>query len=177
MSQLNYVWEGIGNAPQPPASPALGLDYVDSIFYVSSKPSSTAPSVWVPIGGGGNLPVVPVITASVQAVNTTVTQGVSITAPGGVPTMYAVSIYMKSFGAAASGHVYTETLTYTSADGGGTQTVELILPLDSASVLMETYPLLILAGSTLVASGAYGGGATNDPYTISMRIVSMPLAS
>jgi hypothetical protein len=175
MSQFNYIWNGIGGMPHPPANPAMGLDWVDGTLYVSSKPTSTSPSVWVLVGGGAGI-LVPVITASVQAVNTTVVQGLTIAAPAGVPTMYALSIYLLSKGVSGAGHTYTETITYTAADGSGAQTITLILPLDVANVVMETYPLLVLQGTTLVMSGAYGGGATDDPYTISARAVSMPLA-
>ena len=174
MSQLNCIWEGAANAPQPPASPAVGLDYADSVFYVSSKPTPTAPSVWVPVGGGAI--VVPVVTASVQVVNATVPESLSITAPAGVGTLYCISIYLKALGTGSAGHTYTKTVTYQAADGSGQQTITLILPLNTSNVVMETYPLFILGGSTLTADGVYGGGATNDPYTLSMRIVSMPLA-
>ena len=81
---------------------------------------------------------------------------------------------MKAVGSAASGHTYTKTLTYTAADGSGVQTVTLILPLDTANVVMETYPLLVLGGTTISTVGAYGGGATNDPFTLAETITQMP---
>jgi hypothetical protein len=158
------------NVPVPPEG-ALYWDYNNGNLY-GSLPNS---GKWVLIGDV-NASQVPVVTASVQAVNTTVVQGASITAPAGVPTMYAISLYMEAAGTASAGHTYTETLTYTAADGSGTQNITLVLPLDTPNVVMETYPLLILGGSTLAAVGAYGGGATDDPYTLSIRIVSMPLA-
>jgi hypothetical protein len=170
---MSIAYVGRVSPPLQPVPPegALYWDYINGNLY-GSLPSS---GEWVLISDA-NAAQIPVVTASVQASNTTVVQGTAITAPAGAPTMYAVSIYLKAVGTASAGHKYTETLTYTAADGSGTQTITLILPLDSANVVMETYPLLILAGSSLVATGAYGGGATDDPYTISMRIVSMPLA-
>jgi hypothetical protein len=168
---ISYV--GRVSPPLQPVPPegALYWDYVNGNLY-GSLPNS---GEWVLIGDA-NASQIPAVTASVQAVNTTTVQGVSITAPSGVPTMYAVSLYLKAIGTASAGHKYTETLTYTAADGSGTQTITLVLPLDSPNVVMETYPLLIQEGTSLVITGTYGGGATDDPYTISMRIVSMPLA-
>jgi hypothetical protein len=67
-----------------------------------------------------------------------------------------------------------KTITYTAADGSGLQTIVLTLPLDTPNVIMETYPILVLGGTAITTTGAYGGGATNDPYTLSERIVEMP---
>ena len=114
----------------------------------------------------------PAVQASLQAINTTVPQALSTTAAK--TTLYAVSIYMSAVGTAAAGHTYTKTITYTAANGTGVQTITIVLPLDSANVVMETYPLLVLGGTAITTTGAYGGGATNDPYTLSERIVEMP---
>jgi hypothetical protein len=170
MSQINYVWNGLNTAPQPPSWPAVGLDWLDSIFYVSSKPSKTQPAVWVAIGGGPDGG--PVIQAALQEINTTVPQTLTITAVA--TTLYAISIYMKAIGTASAGHEVTATITYISADDSDSQSIDLILPLDTANVVMETYPLLVLAGTPLTLSTTYSGGATNDPYTISVRLVEMP---
>jgi hypothetical protein len=171
-----YGYEILPEYPALHNTPALGLDLAGGIpRQVQQNFFTIDQAVGTIIAPGGVL-IVPTVTASVQAVNTTVAQGLSISAPAGVPTMYALSIYLKSIGTAGSGHTYTETITYTAADGSGTQTIALILHLDSANVVMETYPLLILQGTTLTMTGAYGGGATVDPYTISARAVSMPLA-
>ena len=63
---------------------------------------------------------------TVQAINTTVPQSLSITAAE--TALYAVSIYMSAAGTAAAGHTYTTTLTYTAANGMGVQTINLVLP-------------------------------------------------
>jgi hypothetical protein len=170
---MSIAYVGRVSPPIQPVPPegALYWDYVNGNLY-GSLPNS---GKWVLIGDA-NASQIPAVTASLQAVDTAVVQGVSITAPTGVPTMYAVSFYLKAVGTASAGHTYTETITYTAADGLGTQTITLGLPLDTPNVVMETYPLLVLPGSLLAATGAYSGGATNDPYTISIRIVSMPLA-
>jgi hypothetical protein len=123
----------------------------------------------------GLFPAVPVVTAGIQTVNATTPTNLSITAPAGVGTFYAVSLYLKAPGGASAGYTYTTTITYTAADGTGTQVITLVLPLTTENVVMETYPLFILGGSTLTSIGTYGGGATVSPYTIAERIVSMPI--
>ena len=115
----------------------------------------------------------PVVQAELQAINTTVVQTATITVAA--TTLYAVSIYMAALGTAVAGHTLTANITYTAANGLGVQTVALILPLSSANVVVETYPLLVLAGTPITLSTVYGGGAVNDPYTISARLVQMPL--
>jgi hypothetical protein len=127
----------------------------------------------VQIAGNGS--GVPIVTASLQVVNATTVETLSIMSPTGVPTLYACSLYMKALGTGGTGHTYTETITYTSPDDGDVQTITLILPLDHSNVVMETYPLMVKGGTTLSATGTYGGGATDDPYTLSIRLVSIPL--
>jgi len=63
---------------------------------------------------------------------------------------------------------------YIAADGSGAQAIVVTLPLDIANVVMETYPILVLGGTTISAVGAYAGGAVNDPFTASVRLVEMP---
>jgi hypothetical protein len=87
-------------------------------------------------------------------------------------TLYTVSIYMKALGTGGAGTTYTKTLTYTAADGSGVQTITLILPLDTPNVVMETYPILALAGTSVSTVGVFSG--TPSPYTLSERIVEMP---
>jgi hypothetical protein len=169
MPQFNYIWNGLKSAPQPSAQPCLGLDYADSILYVASQPTPTSPSVWVPIGGGPNGG--PVIQARLQAINTTVPQSLTITSLAA--QMYAISLFMETAGGFGSGHAVVATLTWGSPLT--THTITLSLPMDGGdTTLLETYPLLVAAGAPITIQTEYSGGATNDPYTISARLVQMP---
>ena len=116
-------------------------------------------------------PVLPVIQASLDGTFTS-PQTLSITAP--LTVLYALSVNMKSAGIAAAGHTYVKTVTYTSADGTGIQMITLILHLDRPEVVMETYPLFALGGTPISSTGTYGGGAINDAFSLSERIVQMP---
>jgi len=120
-----------------------------------------------PTGGGLG---VPIIQATAQVVNSLTPTTLSITAPK--TALYAVSIYMKALGTGGAGTTYTKTLTYTAADGSGVQHITLILPLDSSNVVMETYPILALAGAPVSTTGVFSGAPA--PYTLSERIVQMP---
>jgi|ERR1700685_2992702 len=113
---------------------------------------------------------IPVVQASAQVINAVVPTVLSITAAK--TTLYTVSIYMKALGTGGAGTTYTKTLTYTAADGSGVQTITLILPLNTPNVVMETYPILALAGTPVSTVGVFSG--TPSPYTLSERIVEMP---
>jgi hypothetical protein len=165
---IEYIWNGTAYR-QPPASPALGLDYADSILYVSSQPTPTKPSVWIPIGGGPSGG--PIILVSEAYVNTTVTHVISITALA--TQFYLLSIYMNTSGSGLSGETVTATVDYVAADGSGPQVITLILPLDTANVVMENYPLLVLGGEPISVTTAYGGGY-NPEYSIAASIVQNP---
>ena len=115
--------------------------------------------------------VLPVIQASLDGTFTS-PQTVSITAP--LTVLYAISVNMKSAGIAAAGHTYIKTISYTAADGSGEQSINLILHLDSPEIVMETYPLFALGGTPISSTGTYGGGAINDAFSLSERIVQMP---
>lgn len=126
---------------------------------------------------GGNPGVValgpnggPIIQAKLQAVGATTAESITITAAGTV--MYAVSVSMESDGSGGSGHIVTATLSWTSPIKS--HSVTLDLELDSPGVVVETYPILCAASTSITLSTAYAGGATNDPYTISARLVEMP---
>jgi hypothetical protein len=110
------------------------------------------------------------VQGSLQALDTTVVHSVSVTAA--VTGLYALSLYMSAPGTGAAGHTLVTTITYTCELGP--ETITVVMPLDSSNIVMETYPLLAIAGSTVTVSTAYTGGATNDPYNISARIVQMP---
>jgi hypothetical protein len=135
-----------------PAEMANNLVILDSLF---------------PTGSGLG---VPIIQATAQVVNSLTPTTLSITAPK--TTLYAVSIYMKALGTGGAGTTYTKTLTYTAADGSGAQYITLALPLDSSNVVMETYPILALAGTPVSTTGVFSGAPA--PYTLSERIVQMP---
>ena len=165
------IQEGTGNVPQqaftqwndPKGTKLIALNRDGTVF---------AQGVVYPDGTTGTTADVPVIQASLQEINATTPQNLSITAAK--TTLYTVSIYLAAAGTASAGHTYTKTITYTAANGSGTQTIVLVLPLDTANVVMETYPLLVLGGTAITTTGVYGGGATNDPFTVSVRIVEMP---
>ena len=114
---------------------------------------------------------VPVIQATVSGVNITADSAVSITAPTQV--MYATSLYMETTGLFAAGHTVVANLIWTSPVGTHQQAVTLHLD-GGISVVVETFPLMAAAGSTLSMTFTYGGGAVNDPYTYSLRLVEMP---
>ena len=166
---IEYIWNGLKSAPQPAAKPCLGLDYADSILYVASQPTPTSPSVWVPIGGGPGGG--PIILVSEAYVNTTVTHVISITAPA--TQFYLLSIYMNTPGLGLSGETVTATVNYVAADGSGPQFITLILPLGTANVVMENYPLLVLGGEPISVTTVYGGGY-NPEYSIAASIVQNP---
>lgn|ERR1019366_2053551 len=113
---------------------------------------------------------IPVISQRMQYLNTTAPESISLTSS--VTQLYAVSLYMSSPGTGAAGHLVVCTISYISEIGPQTITVDM--PMDSNNVVMETYPLMALGGTTITLSTAYAGGATNDAYNISARIVQMP---
>jgi hypothetical protein len=113
---------------------------------------------------------VPVVQASLQAINVSTPQTLSITAAK--TTLYTASVYLKSLGTGGAGTTYTKTLTYTAADGSGVQTISLVLPLSAPTVVMETYPILALGGTPITTTGVFSGAPS--PFTISERLVEMP---
>jgi hypothetical protein len=87
--------------------------------------------------------------------------------------MYAVSLFMETAGTFGSGHTVIATIVWGSPLAQ--HTITLTLPMDAGdTVIMETYPLLVAAGAPITITTSYGGGATNDTYTISARLVQMP---
>lgn len=121
-----------------------------------------------PSGGGSG---VPVVQSKVLAVNTTLPQNISETAA--LTTLYAISLFMQSLGTGGAGDTVTVTISYISPAGPTPLTITVTMHLDSVNVVMETYPLLVAAGTTISLSSAYGG-AYADPYTISAKLVEMP---
>ena len=117
---------------------------------------------------------VPIIQARLDGVGITVVKTISITASPSINQLYAISLFEQSTGIGAAGHTLVTTITYTSPAVAGAQIVTITMPLDSANTVMETYPFYVVAGASLTLTTAYGGGATNDPYTITARLVQMP---
>jgi len=163
---IDYVGNGAPKLPVPPRG-ALYYDQVAGVLYGSVPDLGE----WFTIGGGGSGISGPIILTSEQFVGTTVPHSITITAPA--TEMYQLSIYMNTTGAGSAGQTVTATVTYTSADGSGVQTITLILPLDTANVVMETYPLLALGGTPISLATSYGG-AYDPTYTIGASIVQMP---
>jgi hypothetical protein len=151
------------NLPVPNEA-ALAYDFVGNTLWGSSPDTGE----WIALGGGASGG--PVISARLQQTNATVPT--SVTASASNTAMYAISISLESTGTAASGHLVVATLTWTSPLN--THTITLTLPLDSEQVVMETYPILALANTTVSFTTSYAGGATDDPYTVSARLVQMP---
>ncbi len=117
---------------------------------------------------------VAVILVSEQFINTTSPETITITAPA--THLYALSIYMNNLGLGSAGQTVTATVTYTAAGNAGVQTINLVLPLNTANVVMETYPLLSLGGTAISVATTYGG-AYNPAYTIAASIVQMPVGA
>jgi hypothetical protein len=174
-----YVQDCLVGNPQTPGTPASTTPYYPSaetpnlLLTTDDMPAALANNfvlIDAIFPSGPGVFGVPVVQASLQVVNTTLPQTVTITAAK--TTLYTVSIYMKALGTGGAGTTYTKTLTYTAADGSGVQHITLILPLDSSNVVMETYPILALAGTPVSTTGVFSG--TPAPYTLSERIVQMP---
>lgn len=168
---LSYV--GRVSPPTMPVPPegALYWDYVNGALY-GSTPGSGAWAFIAGSAGPGAVPSTPIIQARLQMVGVTVPTTLSYTPMS--TQMFDVSLYLKSTGVGIGGSTYTVTITYTAADGSGVQTISVVLHLDSANVIMETYPLMVLGGTTISTSGVYSAGAAGTPYSISERIVQMP---
>lgn len=144
----------------------LNSDSSLSLYNLSTQIANFTKSGLVVVGG------VPVISTGLDLVNTTAIQ--TITATAAILAIYSVSLFMKAIGNGGSGHTLTANLTYTTPDDAVMQTITLILHLDAANIVIETYPLLCKAGTPITITTAYGGGAVNDPYTLSFRLVQMP---
>ncbi len=113
--------------------------------------------------------VFPNIEGSLQVLDTTVPQTVSFVPT--VTTLVAVSLYMSNPGAGTAGHTLTVTVSYTCELGA--ETISIVMTLDVPQIVMETYPLLCIGGTTISLTTAYTGGAVNDMYSISARLVQM----
>lgn len=164
---IDRVFGGTPNNPtsfQAPGQPALGLDFSTGTLYVTSK---NTPG-WVLVGGGSQ--DVPVVQGKLQAVNATTPLSVSVTTTS--VSMFAISISLESVGTASAGHLVSAELTWVSPETS--HNILLTLPLDSPQLVMETYPILCAKGTVLTFNLTYAGGAIDDPYTVSIRLVQMP---
>ena len=114
---------------------------------------------------------IPILQSSATGVNATTATNSHYLSP--IQAMLAVSISMETTGTASAGHTAITTLSWTSPVETHSQTETLALDGGSA-IVVETFPILVAANTTTTVAFSYGGGATNDPYTYSVRIVSMP---
>lgn len=112
--------------------------------------------------------VVPIVQAVLQ--NAITTTPASITLTASVTSIYNVSLYMESVGTGSGGTTVLATLIWTSTIGS--HTIVTSLPLDSAQVVMETFPIMVLAGQTISLATSFSGAAAS--YAISARITLMP---
>lgn len=177
-----YTQEKAGNPqvtpPIPTPVPYYPSSETPNLNLSTEDMSSQAANNFVIIdavfpAGIGPGATVPVISARLQAAGTTAPQSVSLFVP--TTQLIAVSLFMQcSANAGAAGHTVVCTITGFSPLGAETITIDLLLDQSSNQIVMETYPLLVEGGTTLTLSTAYAGGATNDPYTISARLVQMP---
>ncbi len=166
---IDYIGNGAPTLPVPPRG-ALYYDQVDGILY-GSVPGL---GEWFVIGGGSVSPAVPIIEAGSQGVQaTSVPAELTITA--GAIHMYTVSLYMSCVGTASAGHMMTATLAWTTPVGNWSVPTALHLDGGSHTFVMETFPLIASANTPITMTFAYGGGATNDPFDYSVRIVQMPI--
>jgi hypothetical protein len=163
------ILEGAGNIPQqafvqyndPQGNKLIALNRDGTIYSQGNM---------YPDGTVQKTGSVPIISERLQLLNATTEQSISLTLTD--TQMVAVSMYMSSAGTSAAGHEVVVTIDYTCELGP--EVIAVTLPLDHRTIIMETYPLLCLVGTTLTLSVAYAGGATNDPYNIDVRLVQMP---
>jgi hypothetical protein len=163
------IQEGAGNVPQQtfvrwndPSGTQLVAINRDGTVYTQG--------IEYPDGTTQETGSVPVISDRIQVLNATTPLSFELTTA--TTEMYTVSLYMSAVGTAAAGHYVLITIAYTCELGPETITIELAL--DHQGIIMETYPLLVIGGTSVSISTSYAGGATNDPYNISARIVEMP---
>lgn len=160
----------LGNTLAPTASPVpyYPSDETPNLQLSTEDMSSTVANNFVILDS--TLASVPVISQRIQTLNTTTPEAVSLTLS--TTQMVTVSMYASAAGTGATGHEVIITLNYTCELGP--EVISITLPLDSRTIMMETYPLLCLGGTTVTLSTAYAGGATNDPYNFDARLVQMP---
>jgi hypothetical protein len=105
-----------------------------------------------------------------QVIDINAPQSVSAIAPV-APTLYAVSIYVASYGDGAPSTELVTTITWT--DPSGTlHTITLDLAGNVAGIQVETYPLLVGAGKTITVAETFS--STPFHYDASVRIVQLP---
>jgi hypothetical protein len=117
----------------------------------------------------------PSIAAGITFSNVTTVGQVATVTPA-APTMYAVYVSLESAVApAGAGHTVLATISYTStATGNPVHTDVVTCHLDVASeVDVVVLPVLAAATFAVSVTTSYGGGATNDPYTVAARIVAL----
>jgi hypothetical protein len=163
------ILEGAGNIPQQ-AFQQWNDPQGNKLIALNRDGTISCQGIILPSNISPASDVVPVISERLQLLNTTTEQSVSLTPL--TTDMVAISMYLSSAGTGASGHQLIVTINYTCELGP--EVITVTLPLDSRTIIMETYPLLCIGGTTITLSTAYAGGATDDPYNLDVRLVQMP---
>ena len=157
----------------PQGNRLIALNRDGSIFCEGITFDTAATLTFLPNGPVIGATNIPVISQRLQVIDTTTPQSVSLYVP--TTQLIATSLFMQSAAHAGStGHGVVCTISGFSPLGAETISVVLLLDQSSNQIVMETYPLLVAGGTTLTLSTDYSGGATDDPYTISARLVQMP---
>jgi len=161
--------EGSGNVP-PQAFTQWNDPQGNKLIALNRDGTISCQGIILPSTVAQGSDVVPVISERLQVLNATSAQTVSLTVPS--TQMVQLSLYASAAGTGGSGHSVTIAINYTCELGA--EVITVALPLDSRNIVMETYPLLCLTGTTVTLSTTYTGGATNDPYNLDVRLVQMP---
>ena len=111
---------------------------------------------------------VPIVQGFLQSINTSTNEMVQQTAT--VTSLYSVSTHIESSGQGAAGSYLICTLKWTSPTAPHTET--LSIPLDTATVSVETFPIFVIEGAVISFATQFQGAPS--PYDISIRIVLMP---
>ena len=110
-----------------------------------------------------------IVQGYLQVMGATTPQTVQQTAP--ITSLYQVSTHIESAGNGVVGSYLIATLKWTSPTAPHTET--LTIPLDTANLSVETFPIFVIQGAIVSFATTYQGG-TPSPYDISVRIVQMP---
>lgn len=121
--------------------------------------------------GSGSFPI---IEAGAQS-STQTTNPTNLTLVAAASVMYNVSLYMGAAGTAPSPQYVETTLSWTSPLIGADSISATLSLFNGAAVVMETFPIFCVAATSITLGFAYGGTATNAPYSYSARIVQMPI--
>jgi hypothetical protein len=119
----------------------------------------------------GAVAALPIIQNSVQTTNTNAPQSLSLVAPAGGPTFYEIPVYLNSRGDGAGGSTVTMTLTWTGVSGVVHMVTLVVSGTVVGQVQLETFPILVLGGSTVSVVTAFSTTAFH--YDIAARVTAM----